>query len=77
MGVSSGLASTLSKLALLPCSTREGTLAPLIASWNFFTNLKRVLREQNTDRAMRWQWKVSSMLRRVLNSPRLEPSIKA
>ena len=52
MGVSSGLASTLSKLALLPCSTSEGTLGPFRASSNFLTNLKRVLREKNRGKTL-------------------------
>lgn len=52
MGVSSGLESTLSKLALLPCSTRAGTLGPVRASSNFLTNLKRVLRKQNISRTI-------------------------
>lgn len=46
MGVSSALPSTTSKLELLPCSTRAGRQGPLMASSNFLTNLKRVLREE-------------------------------
>lgn len=54
MGVSSGLASTLSKLALLPCSTRAGRLGPVSASWNFLTYLKRALREKK-----KFKWRYS------------------
>lgn len=46
MGVSSAPPSTASKLELLPCSTRAGRQGPLMASSNFLTNLKRVLREE-------------------------------
>lgn len=46
MGVSSELPSTVSKLEVLPCSTRAGRQGPLMASSNFLTNLKRVLRDE-------------------------------
>lgn len=50
MGVSSALPSTVSKLELLPCSTRAGRHGPLRASSNFLTNLKRVLGEERGGR---------------------------
>lgn len=46
MGVSSALPSTVSKLELLPCSTRAGRQGALMASSNFLINLKRVLGEE-------------------------------
>lgn len=52
VGVSSALPSTVSKLELLPCSTRAGRQGALMASSNFLTNLKRVLREESISTAM-------------------------